>query len=417
MNIKLVALLVLVLLTSACSSLKFWDDESLSEEEIAELEAETEASKEDKSEPLPLKDYAESVRIRKLWRRSTGAGQEVYAASLQPAVAENTVFAANPKGRVSAFNKADGDRLWRTDLDTTLIGGVGVGAGLALVGNDDGEVIALAADTGEERWRASLTSEVLAPPAALEELVVAQTLDGKIHGLSASNGELLWRYTTEMPVLTLRGTAAPVLIANMVILGLANGELMALDPDNGELLWESKFVSGEGKTELERIVDVNTPVVIGDIIYASSYQGKVGAISRGAGRELWTQAASSHHAPSYGPGRLYLVGVDDRVFSYRASGSIEQWVNEDFLRRKLTAPTALKNFTAVADRQGYLHLLAPEDGEVMGRVKVDGDGVSVPMVASELEGGEGKSNRETLFVLDNSGDLTAYQFDLKGSEQ
>ena len=416
MNFKRVALVVLVLLTSACSSLKFWEDESLSEEEIAELEADAESDEDDKAEPSPLKDYSESVAIRKLWRKATGAGQEVYAASLQPAVTETAVFAANPEGRVLAFNKADGDRLWRTDLDTTLIGGVGIGAGLALIGNRDGEIIALAGDTGEERWRASLTSEVLAPPAALGELVVAQTLDGKIHGLSAGSGELLWRYTTELPVLTLRGTAAPVLIANMVILGLANGELMALNPDNGELLWESKFVAGEGKTELERIVDVNTPVVVGDIIYASSYQGKVGAISRGAGRELWTQPASSHHAPSYGPGRLYLVGADDTVHSYRASGGIEQWVNEDFLRRKLTAPTTLKNFIAVADREGYLHLLAPEDGEVIGRVKVDGDGVSVPMVASEIDGGEGEPNGEILFVLDNSGDLTAYQFEVKDSE-
>ncbi|HAD08015.1 MAG TPA: outer membrane protein assembly factor BamB, partial [Porticoccaceae bacterium] len=73
------------------------------------------------------------------------------------------------------------------------------------------------------------------------------------------------------------GTATPVVVGNMAILGLANGELVALNLLSGELLWETKFTTGEGKTELERIVDVNTPVVVGDIIYASSYQGKVGA--------------------------------------------------------------------------------------------------------------------------------------------
>ncbi len=413
MKVKLVSILAIVMLTSACSSLKFWEDESLSEEEIAELAVEADA--EDTSEPRPLKAYNEAVVIRKLWRSSAGAGQEVYAASLQPAVSDTAVFATNPEGEVSAFNKSDGDRLWRTDLETVLTGGVGVGAGLALVANIGGQVIALAADTGKERWRASLTSEVLAPPVASGERVVVQTQDGKIHGLSAASGELVWRYTTELPVLTLRGTATPVVVGNMAILGLANGELVALNLLNGELLWETKFTTGEGKTELERIVDVNTPVVVGDIIYASSYQGKVGAVSRGAGRELWTQAASSYHAPSYGPGRLYMVGADDRIHSYRASGGIEQWVNEDFLRRKLSAPIALNDFIAVADREGYLHLLAPEDGEVIGRVKVDGDGVSVPMVASVIAGGEGESARETLFVLDNSGNLTAYQFRMKDS--
>ncbi|HCO58725.1 MAG TPA: hypothetical protein DIT58_00920, partial [Porticoccaceae bacterium] len=112
MKVKLVSLLALVMLTSACSSLKFWEDESLNEEEIAKLDAESDA--EDTSEPRPLKAYNEAVVIRKLWRSSAGAGQEVYAASLQPAVSDTAVFAANPEGEVSAFNKSDGDRLWRT---------------------------------------------------------------------------------------------------------------------------------------------------------------------------------------------------------------------------------------------------------------------------------------------------------------
>lgn len=425
---KLAFLLCLSLFLSACSSLKFWEKENSSTADGAETTdtiAAEEIEDEDAdsaSEPKELEDYDEGVRIRKLWRSSVGKEQKAYSASLQPGIFGQHIFSADPEGVVSAFTLHDGDRVWRTKLETALTGGVGVGADLVLVGSRDGEVIALASDTGEERWRTALTSEILAPPAAAGDFVVVQTQDGKIHGLSTSSGELIWRYVTELPVLILRGTGSPVIADNQVVVGFASGRLVALNLASGGLLWESRLVTGEGKTELERMVDVNTPVLVGDIVYATSYQGKVGAVSRGAGRELWAQANSSYRAPSYRSGRLYVVDTDDKVYSYQATGGRQLWVNESFLRRKLTEPLALENHLAVADREGYLHILSTEDGQVVGRTKVDGDGVSVAMVAGEVTGeadkdsGQEPGRKESFFVLDNSGDLTAYELEIEDSK-
>ncbi|RLA45673.1 MAG: outer membrane protein assembly factor BamB [Gammaproteobacteria bacterium] len=389
-------LLCLAMMLGGCSSLKFWGDDDASE---ADVEAEVEASK----EPKELLDFVETVRIRKLWRSSAGKGQDAPLATLQPGLLDDHVYSADPKGRVTAFTIAKGKRAWRTDLNTVLTGGVGVAADQVLVGSQDGDVYALDADTGEQLWRAELTGEILAPPTGDYNIVVVQTQDGKVHGLSADSGKLVWQYVAEVPVLTLRGTGAPTLAANAVIVGFANGKVVALNALSGELQWEVRLVAGEGKTELERMVDVNTPLVVGDLIYLTSYQGKVGAVSRGVGRELWTQKNSSYHAPGYGLGRLYVADTNDKVYSFRASGGQQLWLNEEFLRRKLTSPLAVGDHIAIADREGYLHILSFEDGQVVGRVKVDGDGVSVPMV----------SNQDTFFVLDNSGDLTAYQLEVK----
>lgn len=427
---KLAFLLCLSVFLSACSSLKFWEDENRSTEKgaqttdgmvVEDLDDEDEVV-ESSTDPRELEDYDESVRMRKLWRSSVGKGQKAFSASLQPVIFGQHIFSADPEGVVSAFTLNDGDRSWRTKLDTALTGGVGGGADLILVGSRDGEVIALARDTGEERWRASLTSEVLAPPAVTGDLAIVQTQDGKIHALSASSGELIWRYVAEMPVLTLRGTGAPVVLDNMVVAGFASGKVVALNLASGGLLWESKLAAGEGKTELERMVDVNTPVLVGDIVYATSYQGKVGSLSRGAGRELWSHSNSSYRAPAYRSGRLYVVDTDDKIYSYQASGGRQLWLNEDFLRRKLTQPLALENHLAVADREGYLHILTTEDGRVVGRQKVDGDGVSVAMIAGKVAGevdkdsGQGRNYKESFFVLDNSGDLTAYQLEIEDSK-
>jgi outer membrane protein assembly factor BamB len=394
LKIKLPHLLCLVALLSGCSTLKFWEDDKV------ESGGEGEAALEIDAEPSELLAYEEQVKIRKLWRSSVGKDQDPQSASLQPALLGDHIFAAGPGGNVSSFTVSGGDRVWSTKLDETLLGGVGVGADLVVVGSMQGEVIALSANTGEHMWRTELTSEVIAPPAINENIIVVQSQDGKAHGLSLT-GELLWRYSTELPVLSLRGTSAPSLTRNMAIVGFANGKVIALNATSGALLWEAKLFTGEGKSELERMVDVNTPIVVGDLVYVNSYQGKIGALSRGAGRELWAENSSSYRGLSYGGGRLYQASTDDKVYAYQATSGKQLWSNGEFLRRKLTAPSAIGDYAAVADREGYLHVLSAEDGQVVGRTKVDGDGVSVPMISVD----------NVLYVQDNGGDLTAYQID------
>ena len=230
-------------------------------------------------------------------------------------------------------------------------------------------------------------------------MVVVQTQDAKVLGFSAQNGRQLWVFEAERPLLTLRATAAPVMTESLAIVGFANGKLVALDAATGTVTWEARVAMPSGRTELERMVDVNTPVLGGDIVYAVSYQGRVAAYSRGTGRELWARDASSHRAPALGGTQLYVVGAEDQVIALRATGGQELWVNRELRLRNLTAPEAIGEVVAVADVEGYLHLLAQTDGHIVGRVKVDGDGVSASLA----------SDGERLYVLGNSGDLDAYR--------
>ncbi len=352
-----------------------------------------------KNEPKELESIEPTLRFKKIWRVSIGSSDDAYQPTLQPAIGEGVVYAASNKGRVSAWPVEKGDRLWRTDLGIPLSGGVGLGAGLVAVGSTKGELVALDVETGEERWRLTLSSEILSAPAAQGDLLVAQTQDGKIYGLSVSTGEEIWRYSVEVPVLSLRGTAGPVVTPRMVITGFANGKLVALNTATGTLIWEAKLATGEGKSELDRMVDVNSPILGDEVVYATSYQGRAGAFSRGTGRELWAQKNSSFHPPSFGSGRLFVVDTLDQVLRLRSSGGRAEWTNTDLLRRRLTSPLAISDYVLVADGEGYLHALSQADGSIVGRIKVDGDGVGVAMV----------SDGETIFVQDKSNDLTAYQ--------
>jgi outer membrane protein assembly factor BamB len=58
----------------------------------------------------------------------------------------------------------------------------------------------------------------------------------------------------------------------------------------------------------------------------------------------------------------------------------------------------VSSYVAVADFEGYVHLLSQVDGEILGRVRPDKDGVRADMLSSG----------NTLYVFGNSGKLQAY---------
>ncbi len=409
---RLIGVLFCVVFLSSCSSL--WNDEVSDSQSAQDSEkvsfddsvfddSSSEDDEEINNKPKDLESIEATIKIKKVWRQSVGASNEVYQPTLHPAVGDGVVYAASNKGRISAWPVEKGKRLWRTDLNMSLSGGVGLGAGLVAVGSTKGELVVLDAETGEERWRVTLSSEILSAPAAQDDLLVAQTQDGKIYGLSVTTGEEIWRYTVEVPVLSLRGTAGPVVTPRMVITGFANGKLVALSAATGSLLWEAKLATGEGKSELDRMVDVNSPILGNEVVYATSYQGRAGAFSRGTGRELWAQDSSSFHPPAFASGRLFVVDTVGQVLRLRSSGGRAEWTNTDLLRRGLTPPLVVGDYVMVADSEGYLHALSQADGSIVGRVKVDGDGVAVGMV----------TDGTTLFVQDKDDDLTAYQLIVK----
>ncbi len=382
-GIKRLSWMLAVLLLSGCS----WfggDDES----EDAELE------------PAELEDFVEEVKIRKLWSTDIGSGQKEYLERLRPVVVDGKLYAADGKGRVTALDASRGKRLWRVDLDVDLSGGVGVGGGQVLVGNRDGRLYALNADDGVQLWQAQLSSEILAPAVSNGEIVAVQTEDGRLVGLDAATGEEAWRYDSETPVLTLYGTSTPLIARRMVIAGFANGKVVGVDINKGTQLWESRLTVPRGRTELDRLIDIDGDMLLdGEILYVSGYRGAVAALSRSTGRTIWTQPASSYLGPALANNRIYVVEDEDKVRALRSNGGQELWANESLFLRRLVAPVAIGDFVAVADGEGYLHILAGEDGRFVGRTRVDGSGIRVPMTT---DGG-------TIYVQDNDGGVKAYQ--------
>ena len=377
----------------------------------------TSATKEfDKDKVAPLVAISPEVSLSTVWRASVGKGLGRKYVKLSPRIAADVVFIADAYGLVEARDRFSGAIKWRVRVgrpdskgllaigdrsDPSFVsGGVGIGAGLVFVGTTRAEVIALNANDGSIAWRVKVSSEVLAPPAASEDLVVAQAGDGRLHALEVADGSTRWVFDSQVPILSLRGTAGPVIDSGVVYAGFANGKLVAIDSQTGGPLWEQRVSLPQGTSELDRVVDIDgSPLVTRNFIYASSYQGVTRAFRRTDGAIIWERPIASHENSATGTGLVYFISDDDEIIAIDEQTAQEVWRQDALRNRNLSSPVAFGNYVIVGDESGYLHVLAQSDGRFVSRRKVGTSGVRSAM--DQRDG--------VVFVYTNNGQLFALE--------
>lgn len=349
--------------------------------------------------PTPLESFTSSAAIKQIWSADIGAAEDRYN-RLQPRIAGDILFAASGKGRVSAFNTAKGELLWREEFSVPVSGAMGYGNDQAFLGTHEGEVLALQYDSGKLLWRTRLSSEVLVPPAASSGIVLAQTVDGHVYGLKARDGSQLWKFQRTVPALSLRGTSRPNLQGGLAVTGFANGTMVGLDVKTGRVRWDAVVSRPTGRTELERIVDVDgSPVIAGYRLFAASFQGRLIALDLRSGRLLWTQKMSTYVPVAADRSLVYVVNAEGIVMALDQRTGAERWRQEGLRSRFVSAPALIGEYVAVGDYDGYLHLLSRQDGSFAARTHIGGSAI----ISSAITRGD------RLYVSNQSGKLVALQ--------
>ncbi|HXH03510.1 MAG TPA: outer membrane protein assembly factor BamB [Candidatus Competibacteraceae bacterium] len=349
--------------------------------------------------PTPLTEIVQSVSVQRVWQTDVGSGSQGSYVRLVPAVAQGRVYAAGRDGEVLALDAASGNAVWRIDTELSISAGVGLGDGLILVGTDKGEVLALRAENGTEAWRAKVSSEVLAAPRAAGGVTVVRSGDGRFTGLDSRTGERRWVYSYTLPALTLRGAAAPLLGEGVAISGLDNGKLLVLALNNGAPVWEKSIAPPRGRTDLERMVDIDSePRLAGDVLYAAAYQGNVSAIDLSNGNLLWSRDFSSHAGLAVDARQVYLADEDDQIWALDRRNGATLWKQDGLKGRRLSTPVVQGEYVVFGDFEGYLHWLSRDDGRMVGRVRADGAGIAALQVVDGV-----------LYALGRGGSLGAYR--------
>jgi outer membrane protein assembly factor BamB len=352
--------------------------------------------------PAVLVKFPETLPVKKLWSEGVGGGkkQMVLRLGLGPAVDGGVVFAASHKGEVLAAAIDTGRHIWLKKLKLPISAGPGAAFGMVVVGTSKGVVVALDGQSGRELWRVKVNSELLSAPAISEKLVVMRSVDGRLHGFDAHNGKELWSVEQQVPRLSLRGTATPIIAKEVAISGFDNGKVMAVSLNTGDTVWDTALASPHGRTELDRLVDIDSEVrAVGDNVFAAGFQGRTAMLALDSGQIWWAHDMSSYRGLVADADNLYVTQSDGIVVALRQRDGSELWRNQKMKLRRLSTPVLTSTAVVVADFQGYLHWLDKNTGELVARQRVAKERVDNSPAAVD----------DTVIVLTDRGKLAAYR--------
>ncbi|MEA5669139.1 outer membrane protein assembly factor BamB [Stenotrophomonas sp. ATCM1_4] len=395
MKLKYVAGVVLVAMTlTGCSTVKGWF-------------AGKDAAAKKALEPAELVKFEPSVRVDRIWSTGVGKGEGRIGVRQAPLVHDGRVYAAAVEGGVHALDLQTGKEIWKyvpakekKQPKLRLSGGPGAGDGLVVIGTLDGQVIALDAANGSEKWKAKVPGEVITAPAVAQGLVFVRSNDGRTTAFDAATGEQRWFNSQELPTLTVRGNAPVVTGPGVLFIGNDDGTLSALAMQDGRPLWEQMVGTPEGRTELERMADVDgAPVLEGNTLYVTSFKNETMAIEGPTGRPLWSRDHGGAGGVAISSGNVVVTDGKGTVYGLDKNSGSAMWSQQALARRSVTGAAIQGDYAVVGDYKGYVHWLRLSDGELAARAKSGGDALlAQPVVADGI-----------LLVQNVDGKLTAFR--------
>ena len=306
---------------------------------------------------------------------------------LQVGYTNGQIVTASRGGELTGFDNA-GKRLWSVNVDEQITGGVALDAlsQTAIISTRSGQVMAFDSATGEKRWEQQLSGSVLTPALITNNRVILSANNGFLHGLSLQTGQSVWQFATQVPDISVRGTAAPTLLdSKTALLATADGRLHAVTADNGLPQWSRRVGVGTGSSEVERMSDVDgMPIVDKNQMFAISYSGQLLGIDLASRQVMFVNEQASLKALAVNTQQVIATGLDGKVVAYDRSTGAVLWESEELAYRHLTNPVMIGNYIAVGDLDGVVHLFDPASGKIVSRVETKGALSSLQVQGSRL---------------------------------
>ena len=314
--------------------------------------------------------------LERLWREDVGSGYRQADSILHVSVDGEYIYVAPPSGVGAAWGGETGKALWRRQLSGRIMAGTGVGAQHVVVVDNEGVVRAMRTADGVDQWRQPAGAQVLTRPVVSGGVVLLRTGGGQMLAIEVADGSVRWRSQHRVPELTLRGVSEPLVHRGRALAGLANGRLLSIDLATGQTVWSVVVDRARGSNEIARLIDLDSrPVIVGDVLFAGAYQGRMMALDVATGKSRWSRKVSVLRDLGADDRGIYAGTSKSEVVALRLTDGAELWRQSALRGRGLTAPGVLPGVIAVGDYKGYLHLLDSEDGQFLGRIRLDTEAI------------------------------------------
>lgn len=331
-----------------------------------------------------LKPLDSTLPVSRVWTRTMLNEDKRTGPMLPVAVDDQYYYWIDRFDRLQVQDKLNGKSVWSYTADSPISSAAGLSDEAVAVGTRDATVVFFKKENQDLIWKKKLSSEIITAPIITDSMVIVHCVDGKLFALDLVDGHELWRYESKVPLLSLRGTASPVLVDETIILGLSNGKVAALNIWDGQLRWQVEVATPSGRTELERMVDVDArPIVKDGMVYVVSYQGRLVALKLRTGRLLWAQDMSSSLGMIVDDDNIYVADNDGVLWAINRLTGQTNWKQVDLLHRELTAPVVYQQYLLVGDVAGYVHWLDRRTGLIVHRMRHDHAEIDVSPIVNE----------------------------------
>ena len=276
----------------------------------------------------------------------------IYAA---PVVSEGIVYFGAWDGIVYALDAETGNCEWDFETDGPIIGGLVLANGLLIAPSSDGNLYALDPTTGNEERRAEV-GESWARPALADGVLYVGNVDGKLRALDAVTLDEIWDepFSAGTGLLT-----DPALLNGTVVVGVMGHKLYGVDAETGAESWvfddASNWYWGR-------------PLVVGDMVYATSLDSRVFAIDGATGERLWQFDGLSPIRAGVVISDGVLIAADEKgnVYGMDPESGIQVWIGPTEIKKKVLAdPYVLEDGSVmIVTTGGDTFTVSPEDGRL-----------------------------------------------------
>ena len=312
-----------------------------------------------------------SASARVVWRRSVEPwsrfrSQTVRSEKTPPVWQEGKIYVVSSRGRYDVFNADSGRRQVKAKLKYRASSGLLVAEGKVVFGSDTGELVCLEAPTGKVLWTYVLKIIDISPPILAGDLVIFQTGLDAVTAVNKTTGEWVWTYQHHrLSDIAVRGISAPLADDQFVYVGTSDGYLLALRAQDGGLAWKKQLFSKGNFRDID--ADLSTD---GSALFISNFYGETAAVSRKSGEKLWDFQAGGLAQPVLEGDKLYVAARDGRVLALAKDTGLQLWETKLEPPNKMTpadrllTPARYQQWLVVPNLQGKIFFLDPATGKL-----------------------------------------------------
>ncbi len=250
-----------------------------------------------------------------------------------------------------------------------------------------------------------------APPAVGEEIIVVADYENVLYGIDRVSGDLIWSVETGRQ----RAIGGAVIVGDIVYAATQEGRVYALNIDDGTILWDEQVATQSIWAR---------PIVSedGETLYVNSLDRKMYAISADTGETQWSFPEDEEvlggmvGTPTLFDGVLYFGSLNNRLYALDIESRELLW-SYDTTNWVWSSPTIEPETGLLvgADLDGHVFVLNAENGEPVWTFDAPGPVVGEPTIDTQ-------NGQRVVYVTTDSSeanleDANLYVFDLETGEE